>query len=457
VQQEENRLGDTMDYAQRLRTYSQNVREILVPERLAKAAMNLVRDTLGVQRGALLISDTNDDMWNVRFQFAGGIGVKSVAPMAFRAFSPLMVALRQNGVPLTSSTLSSDPSFEAVREQEREWLQELEMELFVPILARGQLVGILALGAKGTGAPYSDQELEFLSELADQSGFPLETARLFSHMRTLNSVLNHLYTDREMVNRRLQEMDRLKSAFISIVTHELRSPLVGIDLSLQVLQRQGLDQLPSQQREPIQDIVKGFDQLKAMIDKLVNFSTFLSKQGELHKEEIDFVATLREAVEPLEVMAQFRNIEIEIRLPDELPPVWADKERISEAIYHLVHNAIKFNHPQGRVSISCAADEATVSLSVTDTGIGIDADKLETIWNGFSQAADALRRGVEGLGLGLALVKHIINAHGGKVWADSQAGQGSTFGFRIPIGKPVGPTEEEISLLMPDREQSWGI
>ena len=458
-------MDKTIDYAPQLRAYSQNIREILTPERLAKTMMRLIRDTLGVQRGALLVSETNGDIGNMRLQVAGGMGVKSTAPMAFRTFSPLMVALHQKENPLTSAALNSDPHFELVREQERNWLNGLDMQIFVPILARGQLIGIIALGTREADAPYTRQEIAFLSELADQSGLPLETARLFSNMRTLNAVMNRLYTDLEVANRRMQEMDRLKSAFISIVTHELRSPLVGIDLSLQLLQRQGLDQLPAGQKEPIQDVIHGFGQLKDTIDKLVNFAAFLSKQGELHKEAIDFGAVVRETVEPLKRIAQVRSIEIDVQVPDALPLVWADQERISEAIYHLVHNAIKFNHPQGRVHVSCeatgngkaAAVASSVSLHVVDTGIGIDAKMLQAIWDGFTQAADPLRRGVEGVGLGLALVKYIVNAHGGEVWAESQPGQGSSFGFRIPISEPARPTDEEILLVMPDREQSWGV
>jgi signal transduction histidine kinase len=101
-------------------------------------------------------------------------------------------------------------------------------------------------------------------------------------------------------------------------------------------------------------------------------------------------------------------------------------------MYHLVHNAIKFNREMGTVQVSCWATDSHLVFKVTDTGCGMSSEELAHIWEAFTQAADDVRRGVEGLGLGLALVKIVIEAHGGEVWATSQPGKGSTFGFRIP-------------------------
>jgi signal transduction histidine kinase len=117
----------------------------------------------------------------------------------------------------------------------------------------------------------------------------------------------------------------------------------------------------------------------------------------------------------------------------QLPLVSVDRERIGEAIYHLVHNAVKFNRSDGSVWISCHPADAALLCEVADTGLGISPEKLDVIWEAFSQSADEVRRGVEGLGLGLALVKSTVEAHGGEVMASSTPGAGSTFGFRLPI------------------------
>lgn len=450
-------FGRAVDYSEHLRTVTQNIRDALDPEQLAETMMFSIQESLGVSRGMLLVADTDDnEIGDITFQVVQDAKVVKAHSPKFRAFSPLMNDLRRRGLALTQDALDADPRFHAVREHEREWLRSLGMQLFVPILSRGQLIGLLALGQKKGGKAYQASEIEFLLELANRSGNALENARLFGHMKTLNTVMNRLYTDLDAVAHRLQEMDKIKSAFISVVTHELRSPLVGINFSLQLLKRQEWDRLTPEQQESIQDIDGGFEQLKAMIDNLVAFASFLSKQGELRKEKIEFGQVLQEAIAPLQVMAQFRQMAFRVQIPDRLPDVWADKERISEAMYHLVHNAIKFNQPQGEIEIVCAADQEMVHFQVTDTGTGVEADKLDKIWDGFTQSADTLRRGVEGLGLGLALVKYIVNAHGGEVWADSQPNRGSTFGFNIPVGQPEAELEAQVSLIMPGHEQLWG-
>jgi signal transduction histidine kinase len=110
-----------------------------------------------------------------------------------------------------------------------------------------------------------------------------------------------------------------------------------------------------------------------------------------------------------------------------------DEMRLAEAAYHLIHNAIKFNRPGGKVNIRYWEEDAKLMFEVEDTGYGIPAEKLELLWNLFSQMADPLRRGIEGLGLGLALVKYVVNAHEGEVDVVSQEDVGSTFRFWIPL------------------------
>ncbi len=448
-------FGKQVDLNRHLQNFNKRAADILDPIQLAETMMLIVGESLGVQKGALLIGDSEGHLDNITFQIVGNPELAAIKPITFRAFSPLMDDLRRKGISVTRNMLDRDPRYAVVREEEREWLKALGMHIFVPIRSRGQLIGILALGEKAHGGFYRDDEIEFLTELADRSGFPLQNARLFSEMRTLNSVLNRLYTDLDTVNRRLQEMDKLKSAFIGVVTHELRSPLAGVDFSLQLLQRQIGERLDPDQATTLQDIVKGFEQLKVMIDKLVNFAAFLSKQGELRKTRVDLGEVIRETVKPLAIIAQMHQIDLQVRLEENLPLVWVDRERIAEAIHHLVHNALKFTPPQGQVTVSCAADENLVSLRVTDTGVGVSPEKLQTIWDGFSQSADSLRRGVEGLGLGLALVKYIVTAHGGEVWAFSRVGEGSTFGFRIPLGKPTELADEAFPFVS-DEKASWG-
>jgi signal transduction histidine kinase len=264
-----------------------------------------------------------------------------------------------------------------------------------------------------------------------------EIVRLAADLQRANESLEEKVRDRTAelakANQQLQELDRLKSDFLGVVTHELRSPFVNITFDLQLIARYGVDHLVREQREQFQLLTTNVQTAKAMIENLVKVATFLSKQGDLHLTPIDLGPLIDQAVMPLQFQADRKELSLRIDHPVKLPEVRGDADRLSEAIYHLADNAIKFTASGGEVSVRCWADHNLINFAVKDNGAGVPADKLPTLWDSFSQMADPLKRGTEGLGLGLALVKYIVTAHGGSVWAESQVGVGSTFGFRLPI------------------------
>jgi len=200
-----------------------------------------------------------------------------------------------------------------------------------------------------------------------------------------------------------------------------------------------LDQWSPEQREQLEHLTDGLKRTRTMINNLVTFASFVSKQGQLRMAPLDMGRLAFEIVQSLEPMARTRGLTVTSQIVDSLPVVYGDRDRLTEAIYHLLHNAIKFNRSGGSVFLSCRAASDDVVVEVSDTGAGISPEKLPEIWKDFTQLADPLRRGVEGLGLGLPLVRYVVRAHGGQVWARSQPGQGSTFGFYIPAaGGPDG-------------------
>jgi len=172
-----------------------------------------------------------------------------------------------------------------------------------------------------------------------------------------------------------------------------------------------------------------------MVNNLVTVASFLSKQGQLRMASLNLGQLAREVVQALDPMARTRGVTLTPQIADVLPAVYGDRERMLEAIYHLLHNAIKFNRPGGSVALFCHATPEGVVLEVADTGVGILPDKLPELWKEFTQLTDPLKRGVEGLGLGLPLVKYVVKAHGGQVWARSQPGRGSVFGFSLPVAE----------------------
>jgi len=432
-------LGTAYDSTRALHDYGLTIGNILELERLAQVALGLIHEVIPVRRSALFLIDQPNEAENrgdFRARWLHSLGEEEWPTGQFPVESALVVFFREEPRPLSQYDIDLLPRFAAVSADERHWLTALKMDVYVPIHAKGEWVGLFALGPKVSGDRYFDDDLLFLSTLADQTAAALENARLVTDLRQANENIQLAYAKLEQANHQLQELDKLKSSFLGVVTHELRTPFANIDFSLKLIERYGLEKFSAEQRDQMEELSKGVKGARTMVDNLVAFASLVSKQGELHLSDLDFRQVVKEALEPLQFMADRRQIELKATLPDDPLILNADRERLTEAVHHLLHNALKFTETNGKVTVACWATEVSVTFEVKDTGVGLEPEKLKVIWDSFAQLADPLKRGVEGLGLGLALVKYVVNAHHGEVWAHSKMGAGSTFGFYVPLTGP---------------------
>lgn len=419
-----------------LREYGMAISNILDLEYLSTVALGLISEALEIRRGVLFVVDEQEDqegkkVENYRLQAVPGLG-EDPPPGILSAKNPVADYLRWESQPLTQYDIDLLPRFRGVSEAERAWFSGLDMDVYVPIHTERKWIGLLALGPKNSGDRYFDDDLTLLGNLADRTSVALENARLVENLTRTNKDLRQAYGALNRANRQLQELDRLKSAFIGVITHELRTPFANVVFSLELIERHGRPEL----RDQLAQLTTGIKEARKMVDNLVTFATLLSKQGELRPAWLDFSQVIRDSLLPLQSLARSKQIPIHTDIPTEMPPLYGDRDRLSEAVYHLIHNAIKFTEPGGQVWVRCQATSELVGFEVQDTGVGVPADKLPALWEGFTQIADSLRRGVEGLGLGLALVRYVVGAHGGEVWAQSEVGVGSRFGFYVPLIAP---------------------
>lgn len=427
--------GAPVDYTASLQNYSQRITQVLDLDTLASMVLQTARSSLGISRGALfLVQDRVHS--GLTLQAIGGLDTQAPSTLECPATSPITQRWRDGGGPLLQYEVDVLPAFRQVSPPERAALVAWKMEVFFPIRTMGQLTGALAVGSKQSREPYFESDVAYLAALADQTGVALQNARLFSDLRAANKQMADLNRGLEDANQHLQELDKLKSAFIGVITHELRSPFAALHFSMELIQKHGLDNLLPEQRDQLGQLAEGLKRAETLINNLITFAALLSKQGQLRLAPVDLAQVAQETTHVLEPLAQAHEVTMTLQVAPGLPIVYCDRERLAEAIFHLTQNAVKFNHPGGRVTLACRGAPEDIIFEVTDTGIGIPPDKLPQMWQDFTQLADPLRRGVEGLGLGLPLVRYVVRAHDGQVWARSQPGQGSVFGFRIPLGGP---------------------
>lgn len=228
-------------------------------------------------------------------------------------------------------------------------------------------------------------------------------------------------------------LESLRRDFVANVSHELRTPLASLKALVETLEAGALEDPPAA-REFLGRMHVEVDGLAQLVEELLELSRIESGQVAMHLEPVDVAGLTALAVERLRPLADRQGVFLEVHAPSDLPPVMADPQRLQQAVVNLVHNAIKFNHAGGRVLVAIRAEDGELLVSVTDTGLGIGPDDLPRVFERFYKGDRS--RSSQGTGLGLAIVKHVVQAHGGRVWADSAGpGRGATFTLALPAGQ----------------------
>ncbi|MBX3062004.1 MAG: HAMP domain-containing histidine kinase, partial [Anaerolineae bacterium] len=250
-------------------------------------------------------------------------------------------------------------------------------------------------------------------------------------MRAMFQRLKDANAELKRLNSQLQQLSDLKSSFLSVIGHELRSPFVDLNLALQSFGRYGTDRFTAEQRDLLASIETSSKRAFQRVDKLVKYVHLLSKRGTLHLGDFEVSEMIEEVVSALEPTARRKRQELKVNVLRQTA-YHADRELIAEALWHVLHNAVRFTPNGGHIEISARNEPDYLVFEVKDDGPGIPDSKQAGLWEPFEQMADAVLRSEEGLGLGLPLVRYAATAHGGEAFMQSKENVGSVVGFWIP-------------------------
>ncbi|MEK7519579.1 MAG: ATP-binding protein [Patescibacteria group bacterium] len=264
--------------------------------------------------------------------------------------------------------------------------------------------------------------------LTEQLAFKITTLPLMREEKGAgNLVILH-----DVSRERLVE--RMKTEFVALTAHQLRTPLSAIKWTIRMLLDGDLGRITKNQKEFLEKTYKSNEKMIALINDLLNV-TRIEEGRYIYKPILaDFLEIVHEVVRSSKGAMQRRGISFKINLPKEkLPEVFVDKEKIKLVIENLLDNAIKYTKPNGKVALSVKNSIKELEFDVQDTGVGIPKDQQERVFTKFFRGANVMRLETEGYGLGLFISKNIIEAHGGKIWFESQEGNGAKFSFVLPI------------------------
>jgi signal transduction histidine kinase len=456
--------GSRYDARQTLSEYSMSVSNILDMELLATVVIGLISEAMEITHGALVSveHEPGEVFWeesNGSFLLRSISGVGQALPEGcLSSRNPAAYFLRREHHPLTQYDIDLLPRFQIMEPEERRWLAGLNMDVYVPIYAKDAWIGLLALGPKISGDRYFPEDLALLQTLADQTAVALENARLYEHLKQRNAENEQLNEELKTANIELARLDRAKSDFINIASHELRTPLTQVigynDILGEMIRANDLH--PATGVQMVDNVRKAARRLEEIVETMFDVSKLEARTLDLMHAPVSLTSVISVAIDTWTRGIEDRGQSISVRGIASLPAIVADGKRLTQVFSHLIQNAIKSTPDGGQIRINGRvmemenngdgpADEKYVEIVVADTGIGIAQDDLERVFEKFYRVGNVLLHSSgdtkfkgAGPGLGLTIARGIVEAHGGRIWAESpgydeDACPGAKFHVLLPI------------------------
>ncbi|MFH0763252.1 MAG: ATP-binding protein [Candidatus Omnitrophota bacterium] len=305
-----------------------------------------------------------------------------------------------------------------------------------PVLPKEGNKGFLFVGTENIDTAINEGDEELITILSNQLGQALENARLFEKTWRAQQGLENKVEERTreltLVLNEVKAISKRKTDFVSSVSHELRTPLTSIKGYASILLTGQLGNIPAAIRERLDKINRHSDELVHMVNDLLDIVRIESGKVIMKKEPLDLINIIEDVCDLLSGQIKERHIEFSSRISPDTQKIFADLAQIKRVFINLIGNAIKFTPAKGKITITARNVDKAVEVDITDTGCGIPEEAKEAIFEEFFRVDNAINQETKGTGLGLSLVKHIIEAHGGKIWVKSKSGAGSTFSFTLP-------------------------
>jgi PAS domain S-box-containing protein len=339
----------------------------------------------------------------------------------------------ESGSPFRSDNMAEDPR---VTRADAHVIQTegLVTTLVVPIMVEGRVEGLLYVHRR-TPKPFNDRTESVLRQLAEYAAIAIHNMRLLAHEYQMRA--------------EAESASRTKDEFLATLSHELRSPLQPLLNWAYLLRSPNLD--PASAERALDAIERSTKTLGQLIEDLLDVSRIVTGKLRLQARPVRLPGVVRAAMEAVEPAALAKSVTLEARIEADLPAVMGDPDRLQQVLWNLLSNGIKFTPKGGRVTVTLSGRNSEVTLTVADTGAGIKREFLPHVFERFRQAESSANRAYGGLGLGLAIVRHLVELHGGSVAVQSEGeGEGATFSLRLPVAAATRTAERAPAAVSTD-------
>ncbi len=284
--------------------------------------------------------------------------------------------------------------------------------LSAPLKVGDRVIGVLGVGNRVSAQPFSRHDRQLLLALADYAAIAIENACLYEEVR---------------------QADRAKSEFVSFVAHELRTPMTSVRGYADLLAKGSIGSLTPQQKEFIGTILSNVGRMQVLVSDLQDISRIETGQLRLEMKLVRLAEPLENALQATRAQINTRSQQLTVEVPENLPPVHADPARLTQVLINLLSNAYKYTPEGGHICVRACLQNGYVRCAVSDSGIGISPEDQARLFTKFFRSEDLAVREMPGTGLGLCIVKSLVELQGGKIEVESWPGRGTTFSFTVPV------------------------
>lgn len=399
-------------------------------------------------KNSILVLQSKDGVFRVRT-----LVHPHTEPLVFEQANPLIKYLNKVDKIIIAEELQrkiEDTAEEKGKAELEKFLAELEKiqaAALAPVKTQEKLNAVLLLGPKLSGEVFTRESIDLIEVLTPQIALAIEKSKLYEEVKSFTQTLQSKVDEAtieiksknielEEANIRLKALDQAKTEFVSIASHQLRTPMTGIMGYLSMMTSGDFGKLKPEHFKILKELLDESQRMIRLINQFLNVSKIEAGKFELAKREVQLEDLIAAKLKEVTKMAEKKNLKLVFKKPDiPLPKVMADPDKLNDIILNLVDNAIKYTS-KGGVTIAVQQKGDELLTSIKDTGIGIGKGDAKELFGKFQRGTGIARIQPDGSGLGLFLAKNVVEGHHGRIWVESEgAGKGSTFYFTLPIHK----------------------
>lgn len=417
-------------------------------DKIINLIVDTIKEAMGLNRAGVLLIDKKDGQ--IHYKIAKVIGFDITNGISLVQDTFLTRYLKKSAKPLVREELLLLARDTADKKQSTSFLnlekemRHIEAYLCLPLISGKELFGIIVLGRKHSGDPYTQEDLNLLSTLANQAGIAIDNARLYAESKNFNKLLQRKVDEqtKELKARaiHLEKLLKMREEFLDIASHQLKTPISVIRGTISMFKDGSMDKLPKEEQKKFLDnIYHKTEKLNVIIADILRASEIDTEDFKIdpktaQKARVEDI--LKSVYDDLKEMAQDKKVKLSLNLPAKpTPQILTSIDFLEQAFYNLVDNAIKYTN-KGEVKVDLSVGAGEVIIKVSDNGIGIPENDQKKMFEKFSRAKNAVNMYTDGSGLGLFIVKRIIEAHsGGIVGFKSVLGQGTVFTVKLKTVK----------------------